>query len=133
MQSFETGLLVHPVAYWLAASPDRLIATGLGEDIVWSLLEIKTVAPDISKEKFWKTSYIDRNRQFKRTSNHYYQMQMGMFLSGLVSNSLFLFVYLRPGGTFHLEEIPLHLPTCEEILVNCTKFYFAYHLSSNDP
>ena len=86
----ETGIVIYPLLYWLAASPDGLI-TGESCTPIFGLTEIKcrffkrNLHPqDMLKDKYFYVELRDGMPHLEEHSNGYYsQIQMAMGLSQL--------------------------------------------------
>lgn len=83
---FQSGLLVRPEIPWLSCSLDGTVLNEKGEFL--KNIEIKTLkegqrlnARELFENQCIKT--VDENGNVKEKNDHYAQMQIGMFLTGL--------------------------------------------------
>ncbi|XP_065069492.1 uncharacterized protein LOC135694605 [Rhopilema esculentum] len=74
----ETGIVVQPYLFWLAASPDGLVSDNA--EAGTGLLEIKF--PETKKEEYPRWPLVNGKPELKREHGYYTQIQMAMGLSG---------------------------------------------------
>ena len=83
----ETGIVVQPYLFWLAASPDGLVSDNTEAGI--GLLEIKcpktkrkSTPDDLMADESFYVSLVNGKPELKREHGYYIQIQMAMGLSG---------------------------------------------------
>ena len=94
----ESGLLIHPEEHWLAASPDAIFVSS--EDGQRCLVEVKcpfsvrdcTIDEAIASKPTFCLKKTDEGRRIlKKTHAYYYQMQIGMLVSGGIDGILVVY------------------------------------------
>ncbi|GFT98951.1 SWIM-type domain-containing protein [Nephila pilipes] len=129
----KTGLVIHPLDQYVAASPDGLIRSGE----VYMLLEIKCIFnPDgssleelISKWSDFCLSNTNGFISLKRNHKYYFQIQCQLAVTNLHQC---LFVIFCNNKSFeekmYLEIIDFDCPLWKECLGKIKKFFFNFHI-----
>lgn len=122
---FETGLLVRPEIPWLGASVDGTAIDESGKFV--NTIEIKTFkegqhlnAWELLEYKCIKT--LDENGNVKEKTQHYAQMQLGMFVTGM--DVCEYIVYSESGKDAHYVRVPFDEKHVIELCSRLVHVYF---------
>lgn len=122
---YPVGIIIHPKAFWLAASPDRRVYDPSSAE-KFGLLEIK--CPDMEKKSCLdEVEYLVKNDHkylLKRSHTHFYQIQMQMAVTGLPWTDL----YCWSDKITHLERIDFDADFWSKVKLNIDEFYFSFFL-----
>lgn len=122
---YPVGIIIHPKAFWLAASPDRRVYDPSSAE-QFGLLEIK--CPDMEKKSSLdEVDYLVKHNHtysLKKSHTYYYQIQMQMAVTGLPWTDL----YCWSDKITHLERIVFDAYYWSKVKLNIDEFYFSFFL-----
>lgn len=130
----RSGLCVHPLHSYLAASPDRVVFDPSSADSPHGLLEIKcpsglynkdfTPVDAALEDSDFFCRFVEGNVKLKETHAYYYQVQGQMGVTGLKWCDFF--VWAGPGRV-SVERIPFDVSLWQdEVLPALQSFYQAH-------
>lgn len=123
---YPAGIIIHPDAFWLAASPDRKVYDQSRTQDPFGLLEIKcpSMSTRRSLEELPYLEEVNGKLQLKRSDRYYYQIQMQLAVTGLEWCDFFVWSV----DACHLETINFDQNFWNGVKNAVDTFFFTYHL-----